>query len=369
MPCNCRYLKNYVRLHGRRPIRWCAVEVLEESRYSTASDVWAYGVTCWEIMADGETPYGECDNLVMLSERVKAGIILRRPPKCPTDVYASLLVPCWEPDPLVRPSFAELVSSAQSLGGVMSDRLAENAEKEVVSDTKDHRDRLADSVRYPPEFWKTSEGLQLLGVSVQHVSGNLRMAAVRATRVPFLTKGYYTEPPPIDQITVKDMVAAVVVPRCQGQICPRDGGSGCAYIDTLSSVDDVGPSSALLSYSWSYTMDDVAVSLDEWANSHRRDPSRTYVFPFLYTRFILWKVLLHVSSLHITLISSLIAPITTQVHMDLRAVPQPAAHHQDAVARGSRRRVWPAGDCHRQNPALARALERTRVRHACLVSV
>ena len=35
------YVKNYVRLRGRQPIRWCSIEVLDDARYSTASDVWA----------------------------------------------------------------------------------------------------------------------------------------------------------------------------------------------------------------------------------------------------------------------------------------------------------------------------------------
>ena len=35
------YLHNYIRLRGQQPIRWCASEVLEHNRYSSASDVWA----------------------------------------------------------------------------------------------------------------------------------------------------------------------------------------------------------------------------------------------------------------------------------------------------------------------------------------
>ena len=121
-----RYLKDYVRLRGRRPIRWCAAEVLDENRFSSQSDVWAYGVVCWEIMTDGDTPYGECDNLVMVAERVKGGAILPRPATCPTSVYSDLMVPCWEPNPLARPSFAELEQHAQLLGGVMTNRLVDD---------------------------------------------------------------------------------------------------------------------------------------------------------------------------------------------------------------------------------------------------
>lgn len=141
-----------MRLRGRQPIRWCAVEVLTENRYSTASDVWAYGVVCWEIMTDGEMPYSECDNLVMVAEMVKSGTILQQPSACPTAVYSNMMVSCWEPDPMERPSFAELEQHAQSLGGVLIDRLTNNSETETASP----RVNLADtnvyvSPRLPPK--------------------------------------------------------------------------------------------------------------------------------------------------------------------------------------------------------------------------
>lgn len=119
-----RYLQEYVRLHGKQPIRWCSVEVLNENRYSTPSDVWAYGVVCWEIIADGEVPHEDCENLVMVAERITNGFMLLQPSGCPTAVYTAMMIPCWERDPRMRPSFAELEHRAQSLGGVVTNRLA-----------------------------------------------------------------------------------------------------------------------------------------------------------------------------------------------------------------------------------------------------
>ena len=45
----------YVRTtHGNLPVKWLAIESLQEKVFTSASDVWSYGVVLWEIATFGE---------------------------------------------------------------------------------------------------------------------------------------------------------------------------------------------------------------------------------------------------------------------------------------------------------------------------
>ena len=44
----------YVRtITGRLPLRWMAIEAVTSSEFTTASDVWGFGITLWEITTLG----------------------------------------------------------------------------------------------------------------------------------------------------------------------------------------------------------------------------------------------------------------------------------------------------------------------------
>ena len=47
---------------GKIPVRWTAPEAIQYKKFTTASDVWSYGILLWEIMAYGERPYWDWGN-------------------------------------------------------------------------------------------------------------------------------------------------------------------------------------------------------------------------------------------------------------------------------------------------------------------
>ncbi|XP_023331198.1 tyrosine-protein kinase Btk29A [Eurytemora carolleeae] len=85
------------------PIKWSPPEVLNFTRFSSKSDVWAYGVLCWEVFTCGEMPYGRAKNPEVV-ERVQRGQILSQPAACPNQVYEVMRL-CWAAIPDDRPSF------------------------------------------------------------------------------------------------------------------------------------------------------------------------------------------------------------------------------------------------------------------------
>ncbi|XP_026986652.1 non-receptor tyrosine-protein kinase TNK1 isoform X6 [Sagmatias obliquidens] len=91
----------------RIPYAWCAPESLRHGAFSSASDVWMFGVTLWEMFSGGEEPWAGVPPYLILQRLENDRARLRRPPLCSRALYA-LALRCWAPHPADRPTFSYL---------------------------------------------------------------------------------------------------------------------------------------------------------------------------------------------------------------------------------------------------------------------
>uniref|UniRef100_A0A183C6L3 receptor protein-tyrosine kinase n=1 Tax=Globodera pallida TaxID=36090 RepID=A0A183C6L3_GLOPA len=94
---------------GRVAVKWLALESLRRQIYNQKTDVWSFGVTCWEILTFGESPYRDLqlkrEKLASeLAYELERGYRLRQPTNCSQELYQELLN-CWLVDPDSRPNF------------------------------------------------------------------------------------------------------------------------------------------------------------------------------------------------------------------------------------------------------------------------
>lgn len=103
---------------SKLPVKWLALESLADNLYTVQSDVWAFGVTMWEIMTRGQTPYAGIENAEIYNYLI-GGNRLKQPPECMEEVY-DLMYQCWSADPKQRPSFTCLRMELENILGHLS---------------------------------------------------------------------------------------------------------------------------------------------------------------------------------------------------------------------------------------------------------
>ena len=92
------YDSHYYRIHGHfaLPVRWMSFECFY-GKFSQKSDVWAFGVTMWEIFSLAkEQPYNDMSDKQVVEDalRGKNRKILSKPDMCPLEVY-KIMLECW----------------------------------------------------------------------------------------------------------------------------------------------------------------------------------------------------------------------------------------------------------------------------------
>uniref|UniRef100_A0A8C5N8I6 receptor protein-tyrosine kinase n=1 Tax=Gouania willdenowi TaxID=441366 RepID=A0A8C5N8I6_GOUWI len=103
----------YTTRGGKIPIRWTAPEAIAYRKFTSASDVWSYGIVMWEVISYGERPYWEMSNHDVI-KAIEEGYRLPAPMDCPV-VLHQLMLDCWEKGRSERPKFGQIVTILDKL--------------------------------------------------------------------------------------------------------------------------------------------------------------------------------------------------------------------------------------------------------------
>uniref|UniRef100_A0A671SIP3 receptor protein-tyrosine kinase n=1 Tax=Sinocyclocheilus anshuiensis TaxID=1608454 RepID=A0A671SIP3_9TELE len=100
---------------AKMPVKWIALESLADRVFTVKSDVWAFGVTMWEIATRGMTPYPGVQNHEIYDYLLE-GNRLKQPSDCLDELY-DIMFSCWSTDPVDRPDFTQVRKRLESLAG------------------------------------------------------------------------------------------------------------------------------------------------------------------------------------------------------------------------------------------------------------
>ena len=106
------YASHYYVLKGHTvlPVRWMAKECFY-GKFSAKTDVWAFGVTMWEIFTLSKNiPYEDMNDTEVVANATKnteSRMLLEKPGGCPQEVYEVMLM-CWAEEPKDRATFERL---------------------------------------------------------------------------------------------------------------------------------------------------------------------------------------------------------------------------------------------------------------------
>lgn len=98
---------------GKIPVRWTAPEAIHYRKFTSASDVWSFGVLMWEVMSFGERPYWNWTNQDVI-EAIEKSYRLPAPMGCPETVH-QLMLQCWYYDRRTRPRFDHIVDALDQM--------------------------------------------------------------------------------------------------------------------------------------------------------------------------------------------------------------------------------------------------------------
>ncbi|XP_062504039.1 tyrosine-protein kinase receptor UFO-like [Corticium candelabrum] len=124
--------KDYYRMGqgGQLSVKWMAPESLIDFFFTEKSDVWAFGVTMWEVMTLAQVPYPGVSNQDVIPY-LKRGNRLHKPDECPFEIY-EIMKRCWIMNAEERPTFTNLVRDIEEFLTELMNYFDPNAADEPV---------------------------------------------------------------------------------------------------------------------------------------------------------------------------------------------------------------------------------------------
>ncbi|VDN97103.1 unnamed protein product [Rodentolepis nana] len=119
---------------GKWPVKWYAPESIYYKTFSTASDVWSFGVCLWEMFSLGEHPYADQDSFEVLRQ-LEEGVRLPRPRLASDEVYGVML-DCWAYAPEARPKFSHLLAIFRHLATNVYENVAAPSQNTAAAQLK-----------------------------------------------------------------------------------------------------------------------------------------------------------------------------------------------------------------------------------------
>ncbi|CAH0753254.1 unnamed protein product [Bemisia tabaci] len=104
------YYQTNFNVNLKLPIAWCAPECISYLRFTSASDVWAFGVTLWEMFSYGFQPWAALTGHQILEAIDEPNLQRLEQPECCPKEYYSVMLKCWQHDPNKRPRFVDLMN-------------------------------------------------------------------------------------------------------------------------------------------------------------------------------------------------------------------------------------------------------------------
>lgn len=95
-------------------MKWAALEAITDKKFNEFSDVWSYGICCWEILSYGAHPYKGTKSANILMKIRDEGYRLAQPEGCGDETY-DLLICCWDSEPENRPQFDLIMEELDEL--------------------------------------------------------------------------------------------------------------------------------------------------------------------------------------------------------------------------------------------------------------